>query len=119
VDTSFFVFKEPQMSKVRPPYPAQFRQQMVELVRAGRTPAELSREFNVTAQSITNWVGQAAIDSGKPLPGKEGLTCVEREELVRLRRQLRQVQQERDILAKDTAWFAGRSDVTSTKSSDS
>ncbi|QPS11415.1 IS3 family transposase [Delftia acidovorans] len=88
------------MSKVRPPYPAQFRQQMVELVRAGRTPAELSREFNVTAQSITNWVGQAAIDSGKPLPGKEGLTTVEREELARLRRQLRQVQQERDILAK-------------------
>ena len=73
----------------------------------------------VTAQSITNWVGQAAIDEGKPLPGKEGLTTAEREELVRLRRQLRQVQTERDILAKATAWFAGRSDATSTKSSDS
>lgn len=48
------MFKAPQMSKVRPPYPVQFRQQMVELVRAERTPAELSREFNVTAQSITN-----------------------------------------------------------------
>jgi transposase len=107
------------MSKVRPPYPAQFRQQMVELVRAGRTPAELSREFNVTAQSITNWVGQAAIDSGKPLPGKEGLTCVEREELVRLRRKLLQVQPERDILAKATACFAGRSYVNSTMCSDS
>lgn len=47
------------MSKVRPPYPAEFRQQMVELVRAGRSPAQLSREFGVTAQSITNWVGQA------------------------------------------------------------
>lgn len=78
-----------------------------------------SREFGVTAQSITNWVGQAAIDSGKPLPGKEGLTTAEREELARLRRQLRQVQMERDILAKATAWFAGRSDATSTKSSDS
>ncbi|EPD38414.1 transposase [Delftia acidovorans CCUG 15835] len=66
------------MSKVRLPYPAQFRPQMVELVRACCTPAELSREFNVIAQSITNWVGQAAINSGKPLPGKEGLTCVER-----------------------------------------
>ena len=52
------------MSKVRPPYRAEFRQQMVELVRTGRSPAKLSREFNVTAQSITNWVGQAAIDSG-------------------------------------------------------
>lgn len=105
------------MSKVRPPYPAQFRQQMVELVRAGHSPAQLSREFGVTAQSITNWVGQAAIDDGKPLPGKEGLTTAEREELVRLRRQLHQM--ERDILAKATAWFAGRSDATSTKSSDS
>jgi transposase len=119
VDTSFFVFKEPQMSKVRPPYPAEFRQQMVELVRAGRTPAELSREFNVTAQSITNWVGQASIDSGKPLPGKEGSSTAEREEISRLRRQVRQLQQEREILTKATAWFAGRSDATSTKSSDS
>lgn len=107
------------MSKVRPPYPAEFRQQMVELVRAGRSPAELSREFNVTAQSITNWVGQAAINSGKPLPGKEGLTTAEREELVRLRRQLRQVQQERDILAKATAWFAVKGDKTSIGSSNS
>jgi transposase len=53
------------------------------------------------------------------VPGKEGLSTAEREELVRLRRQLRQVQMERDILAKATAWFAGRSDATSTKSSDS
>lgn len=104
------------MSKVRPPYSAQFRQQMVELVRAGYSPAQLSREFGVTAQSITNWIGQAAIDDGKPLPGKEGLTTAEREELVRLRRQLCQVQMERDILAKATAWFVG---ATSTKSSDS
>ncbi len=55
------------MSKSIPPYPARCRQQMVELVRAGRTPAELSCEFNFTAQSITNWVAQAAIGSGKPL----------------------------------------------------
>ncbi|MDG5977882.1 transposase is3/is911 family protein [Hydrogenophaga taeniospiralis CCUG 15921] len=54
------------MSKVRPPYPAQFRQQMVELVRAGRSPAQLSREFGVTAQSISTWVGQAAIGHGPP-----------------------------------------------------
>ena len=64
-------------------------------------------------------VGQTAFYSGKLLPGKEGLTSAEREEFVRLRRQLRQVQQEHDILAKATAWFAGRSDATSTKSSDS
>ncbi|CUB00156.1 transposase, partial [Thiomonas bhubaneswarensis] len=50
------------MSKSRPPYPAEFRQQMVDLVHAGRTPAELAREFGCTAQSIINWVGQAAAD---------------------------------------------------------
>jgi transposase InsO family protein len=55
---------------------------MVELVRAGRSPAQLSREFGVTAQSITNWVGQVVIDGGKPVPGKEGLSTAEREELV-------------------------------------
>lgn len=67
------------MSKVRPPCPAEFRQRMVERVYAGRTRAERSREFNVTAQSITNQVGQAAVDSGKRLPGKESLCPAERE----------------------------------------
>jgi len=98
------------MAKTRPPYPAEFRQQMIELVQTGRTPAELAREFSVTAQTITNWVGQAARDAGRPLPGKEGLTSAEREELTRLRRQVKQLQTERDILAKATAWFANNKD---------
>ncbi len=107
------------MPKTKPPYPAEFRQQIIELARAGRTPAELSRESGPTAQSIANWIAQDARDRGKPLPGKEGLSSAEREELVRLRRQLRQVQQERDILAKATAWFAARSEKTSTPSTNS
>ena len=107
------------MPKSRPPYPAEFRQQIIELAQAGRTPAELSREFGCSVQSITNWIAQAAIDAGKPLPGRQGLSTAEREELVRLRRQLRQVQMERDILAKATAWFAARGEKTSTPSSNS
>jgi transposase len=107
------------MPRSRPPYPAEFRQQIVELYRAGRTPRDLSREFGCTAQTVMNWVGQAAIDEGKPLPGKEGLTTAEREELARLRRQVRQLQMERDILAKATAWFAGKNGGTSTPSSSS
>jgi transposase len=107
------------MPKSRPPYPAEFRQQMIELVRAGRTPAELAREFECTAQTISNWVAQADRDAGKPQPSKEGLTTAEREELTRLRRQVRQLQTERDILAKATAWFAGRAEKTSTPSSSS
>ena len=66
------------MPKTHLPYPAEFRQQMMELVRAGRTPAALSREFQVTAQTIQNWVGQAARNAGQPLPGKEGLSATER-----------------------------------------
>ena len=105
------------MSKTRTPYPAEFRQQMIELVCAGRRPAELSREFGVTAQTICNWVGQAKIDAG--VPGTHGLCSVEREELMRLRRQVRQLQTERDILSKATAWFAARGTKTSIASSNS
>ena len=72
---------------------------MTELVGAGKTPAELSREFGCSAQTISNWVAQAAVDRGKPLPGKDGLTSAEREELTRLRRENRRLQTERDILA--------------------
>lgn len=107
------------MPRSKPPYPAEFRQQIIELVRAGRTPIELSAQFGCSAQTIRNWVAQGAIDEGKPLPGKEGLSTAEREELVRLHRQLRQVEQERDILVKATAWFAARHDKTSTGSSNS
>ena len=107
------------MPKSKPPYPAEFRQQIIELARAGRTPAELSREFGPTAQSISNWIAQDGRDRGKPLPGKEGLTSAEREELARLRRQVRHLQTERDILAKATAWFAGRSEKTFTPSTNS
>jgi transposase len=103
----------------KPPYPAEVRQQIVELVRVGRTPIELAAQFGCSAQTIRNCVAQDAIDEGKPLPGKEGLSTAEREELVRLRRQLKLVEQERDILVKATAWFAARHDKTSSGSSNS
>ena len=94
------------MPKSRPPYPPEFREQMVELVRAGRNPAELAREFQCSAQTIRNWVGQAAADAVKPRTSREVLPTAEREELARLRRQVRQLQMERDILGKATAYFA-------------
>ncbi len=107
------------MPKSKPPYPAEFKQQIVELARVGKTPAQLSREFGCSAQTISNWVVQAAIDRGKPLPGKEGLTSAEREELNRLRRENRQLKLERDILSKAAAWFANKGDKTSVPSSNS
>ena len=107
------------MPNFHAPYPAEFRQQIVELANAGRTPEELSREFGPTAQTILTWLARAARDAGKPLPGKEGLSTAEREELARLRRENRQLRMERDILAKATAWFARKSDVGSPSSSNS
>ncbi len=47
------------MSNMRPPYPPEFREQMVELVRSGRSPEELAREFEPSAQAIRNWVSRA------------------------------------------------------------
>lgn len=102
------------MARTRAPYPAEFRQQMIELVRVGRKPAELSREFGVTTQTICNWVGQANVDAGAS--GPSGLTSVEREELARLRRENKRLKMERDILAKATAWFAENGEKTSTTS---
>ncbi len=91
------------MPNSRPPYPPEFRQQMVDLVRAGRTPEELSREFEPTAQSIWNWVRQAERDQGVRM---DGPTTDEKEELRRLRREVRVLREEKEILKKAAAWFA-------------
>jgi transposase len=107
------------MPKTKPPYAEAFKQQIVELAMAGRTPAELAREFAVSAQSVTAWVARAAADAGKPARGKDALSTVERDELTRLRRRVRQLEQERDILAKATAWFAAKDGRTSTGSTNS
>ena len=88
------------MPRTREPYPPEFRQQMIELVKAGRSPEELSREFEPTAQTIHNWVRQTDIDAGVR---SDGLTSLEREELRRLRRENKQLRIEREILKKAAA----------------
>ena len=85
------------MPRTRPPYAPEFRRQMVEMVRAGRTPEELSREFEPTAQTIHNWVRQVDRDEGLR---SDGLTSDEREEVRRLRREVKQLKVEREILKK-------------------
>ena len=95
-------------------YLPEFREQMVELVRAGRSPEELSREFGPTAQSIRNWVRSA---EGKS--GKKEVSETEKEELQRLRRENQQLRVEREILAKAAAWFARETNGRPSKSSDS
>jgi transposase len=91
------------MTRYRPAYPPKFRRQMVDLVRAGRTPEELSREFEPSAASIAGWVRRADAEDGtRP----DMMTSAERDELARLRRKNRQLRQEKDISAKTTAWLA-------------
>ena len=95
------------MPRTRKPYPPEFSEQLVALVRAGRTPEDLARECKPTAQSISNWVAQADRDAGRRT---DGLTTAERAELTRLRRENRQLKVERDILSKAAAWFAHESE---------
>ena len=104
------------MTRTHAPYPPEFRRQMVELVRAGRTPDELAREFEPSAEAIRNWVKQADRDAGHR---QDGLTTLERDELARLRRENRQLRQERDILAKAAAWFARETGALPSRSSGS
>ena len=113
------------MSQTHPPYPPEFRpacawhadrQQMVALVRAGRSPGELDREFEPSDQTIRNWVAQADRDEGFR---EDGLKSAEREELQRLRRENKQLRQEREILAKAAAWFARETEAIPGKSSHS
>jgi transposase len=73
------------------------------MVRAGRSPAELAEQFEPSEQCIRNWVKQADRDSGKR---QDGLISAEKEELGRLRREVRALREERAILAKAAAWFA-------------
>ncbi|MDE2146068.1 MAG: transposase [Burkholderiales bacterium] len=111
------------MPSPKPPYPAEFREQKVELARAGRGLKQLSPEFGVSANAIRNWIHQADGRVVRAVPPRVGealpLSGAERQELAELRRRLRQVQMERDILAKATAWFAGKSERTSTTSTNS
>ena len=104
------------MPRTRRPYPPEFREQLVALVRAGRTPEDLAGEFEPTAQSISNWVAQADRDAGHRT---DGLTTAERTELTRLRRENRQLKVERDILSKAAAWFAQETAPNTKRSSGS
>ena len=89
---------------------------MIGLVREGRTPEALAREFEPSAQAIRNWVAQADREAGRR---QDGLTTGEREELQRLRRENERLKEEREILKKAAAWFAQESKAAPNGSSNS
>ena len=104
------------MPKSRRPYPAEYRERMIELVRSGRSPESLAREFEPSGQCIRNWVAQAEREAGRRA---DGLTTDERTELQRLRRENATLREEREILKKAAAWFARETGSIPSKGSNS
>ena len=89
--------------RTRPAYPESFRREAVELLRQGRTPAELAASLGVSAQTLRNWRRQDQLDRHER---DDGVTTDERAELARLRRENQRLRQERDLLKRAAAFFA-------------
>jgi transposase len=95
---------ETRRKRTRRSFTDEFKAGAIRLVlEEGKTVGAAARDLDLTESSLRKWVEQARADRTK---GKTGLTTAEREELVRLRKELRVAQEERDILKKATAFFA-------------
>jgi transposase len=96
--------------KSRPPYPRQFREEAVRLVReSGRSRARIAKDLGISEQSLYTWLKQDELDNGKRT---DGLTTEEHAEVRRLRREVRILREEREILRKAAAFFAKETNST-------
>ena len=98
-----------QQRRKRRVFTPEFRAEAVRLCKVGdRTIAQVSKDLDLTENSLREWVKRADIDAGKGPP--DALTTAERDELARLRRENKRLTQERDILKAAATFFAKESE---------
>jgi transposase len=90
------------MPRSRPAYPEEFRREAVELVRSGRSVSDVAASLCCSKQALSTWVKRYQLDHGER---DDGLTTDEREELRLLRRKVRRLEEEKEILKRATALF--------------
>jgi len=107
------------MPIARSTYLPEFRRQMVDLVRARRSPEDFAKEFEPSSHSIRHWVTVADRQDGRREAKNEVVSSPEREELAKLRREVKQLRLEREILSRWAAWFAREAGTVQSGSSNS
>ena len=104
------------MGKTRKPYPPEYKERIIELLREGRSPGELAKEFEPSTQTIRNWWYESLQEGGvRTQPETDQLLA----EVKRVRQENKRLRQEREILAKAAAWFAQETNTVPPKSTGS
>jgi transposase len=96
------------MPRPRRFFPPEYKAEVVELIRTtGKTVGQVAKELDLTETAVREWVKQADLDAGRR---SDGLTTAERDELRKLRREVRDLREEREILRNAAVFFARETD---------